>query len=370
MKVFNYEKYKEIKIDSEAISLIVKIYEKKGEQGNNLEKKPEALLTLVEVSKAQSTEASNKIEGIVATAERITALLKRKSKPLNRDEEEIAGYRDVLNTIHNNYEYIPFTSSYILQLHRDLLKFTSLAFAGRYKNVDNVIVEKDAEGEIVNTLFEPLKPYETADAIADICEQYEKALANEHVDPLILIPIVIHDFLCVHPFNDGNGRMSRLLTLLLLYKSGFVVGKYISIERIIWETKQEYYKSLRQSEDGWHEGGNNPLPFIKYMLQVLYMAYREFDEKVVGAAKAVESEKKAMKKQGKKAAPASQIQVRRIIEARIGKITKKEIVETLPNISEPAIKLALTALVKEGYIEIVGTGKNSGYLRTNKEGAK
>ncbi|MCL2521573.1 MAG: Fic family protein [Erysipelotrichales bacterium] len=355
MKIFNYEKYKEIKLDSEAISLITKIYEKKGEQGNYLEKEPEILSTLVEVARVQSTEASNKIEGIVTTAERITALLKRKSKPLNRDEEEIAGYRDVLNTIHNNYEHIPFTSSYILQLHRDLLKFTSLAFAGRYKNVDNVIVEKNADGEIVNTLFEPLKPYETADAIADICEQYAKALANEYIDPLILIPIVIRDFLCVHPFNDGNGRMSRLLALLLLYKSGFVVGKYISIERIIWETKQDYYKSLRQSDDGWHESKNNPLPFIKYILQILYMAYREFDERVVSVVKDGASK---------------QDQVKRVIDSRIGKISKKEIAEQLPFVSEATIKLALNALVKDGYIKVVGTGKNSAYVRTNKGEAK
>ena len=353
MKVFNYEKYKSIVLDSETISLIAKIYEKKGEQGAYIDSEPEVLATLVEVSKIQSTEASNKIEGIVTTAERITALLKRKAKPLNRNEEEIAGYRDVLNTIHGNYEYIPFNSSHILQLHRDLLRFTSLAFAGKYKSIDNVINETDADGNTIRTIFEPLKPYETPDAIADICEQYNKAIGNEFVDPLILIPIVIHDFLCVHPFNDGNGRMSRLLTLLLLYKSGFVVGKYISIERIILETKDGpngYYYSLELSGEGWHEGKDNPLHFIKYMLQVLLRAYRDFDERVVSVVK-----DKANK----------QDQVKRVIDARIGKITKKEIIAELPNVSEPTIKLALINLVKDGYIKVVGTGRNSAYVKTN-----
>ena len=351
MKIFNYEKYKKMALDSETISLIAKIYEKKGEQGNYIAEQPEILSTLIEVSRIQSAEASNRIEGIVTTAERINDLLKRKSKPLNRNEEEIAGYRDVLSTIHNNHEYIPFSANYILQLHRDLLKFTSLSYAGKYKNTDNIIAEKDADENVIRVIFEPLKPYETPDAIKDICGQYRKAIDNEYADPLVLIPIAIHDFLCVHPFNDGNGRISRLLTLLLFYQAGFVVGKYISLERIIYETKQEYYASLERSGEGWHESKDNPLHFVKYMLQVLLRAYREFDERVVSVVK-----DKANK----------QDQVKRVIDARIGKITKKEIMEQLPFVSEPTIKLALNALVKDGYIKVVGSGKNSAYVKTNK----
>ena len=351
MRIFDYEKYKGLALDSEVVSLIAKIYEKKGEHGAYIEREPEVLATLVEVSKIQSTEASNKIEGIVTTAERISALLKRKSKPLNRNEEEIAGYRDVLNTIHENYEYIPFSSNYILQLHRDLLKFTSLSYAGKYKNTDNIIAEKDASGTIIRTIFEPLKPYETPDAIFSICEQYNKANDCEYIDPLVLIPITIHDLLCVHPFNDGNGRISRLLTLLLFYKNGFVVGKYISIERIIEQTKEDYYASLEKSGVGWHDNKDNPLAFIKYMLRVLLLAYREFDERVVSVVK-----DKANK----------QDQVKRVIDARIGKITKKEIMDALPNVSEPTVKLALNALVKDGYIRVIGTARNSAYVKTNK----
>lgn len=351
MKIFNYEKYKTMVLDNETISLIAKIYEKKGEQGHYVESEPEILASLVEVSKIQSTDASNRIEGIVTTAERINALLKRKSKPLNRNEEEIAGYRDVLNTIHNNYEYIPLNPNHILQFHRDLLKFTSLSYAGKYKNTDNIIAEKDEYGKVMRVIFEPLKPYETSDAILDICVQYEKALANEDVDPLLLIPIVIHDFLCIHPFNDGNGRMSRLLTLLLFYQNGFVVGKYISIEQIISETKEEYYKTLELSGKGWHENNDNPIHFIKYMLRILLKAYREFDERVILFAKDKTSK---------------QDQVKRLINSHIGKITKKEIMEQLPFVSEPTIKLALNALVKEEYIKIVGRGRNSAYVKTNK----
>lgn len=351
MKVFNYEKYKKMSLDSETISLIAQIYEKKGEQGIYIEKDPEMLSTLVDVAKIQSTEASNRIEGVVTTAERINALLKRKSRPLNRNEEEIAGYRDVLNTIHNNYEYITLNSNYILQLHRDLLKFTTLNYAGHYKNTDNIIAEKDENGNIIRTIFEPSKPYETTDAVIDICEQYKKAIDKAYVDPLILIPIVIHDFLCIHPFNDGNGRLSRLLTLLLFYQNGFVVGKYISIERIILETKSEYYKALEQSSENWHENADNPLYFIKYMLQVLLSAYREFDERVVSVVKDKTSK---------------QDQVKHVIDARIGKITKKEIMAELPNVSEPTIKLALNALVKDGYVKIVGNGRNSGYVKIDK----
>ena len=353
MKTFNYERYKNLALDAESVSMIAKIYEKKGLHQNYVESKSSVLDALVESSKIHSAEASNRIEGIVTTTERITALLKRKSKPLNRNEEEIAGYRDVLNTVHSNYRYIPFTSSYILQLHRDLLKYTNLGFAGRYKGTENIITEKDGDEEVIR--FEPLKPYETPDAIKDMCEQYIKAIDNEYIDPLVLIPIAIHDFLCSHPFNDGNGRMSRLLTLLLYYKGGFVVGKFISIEKIIEQTKAEYYQTLNEADEGWHENVSNPLPFVKYMLKVLLLAYREFEEKINISLK-----DKASKQE----------QVKRVIDNHIGKITKKEIMEQLPATSEPTIKLALNALVKEGYVKVVGTGKNSGYVRTNEGGNK
>jgi Fic family protein len=331
--------------------MIAGIYEKKGEHGNYMASEPDMLANLVKVSKIQSTEASNKIEGIITTADRINELLQRKSKPMNRDEEEIAGYRDVLNTIHNNYEYIQFNSNYILQLHRDLLKFTALSYAGQYKNTDNIIAEEDIEGNVTKVIFAPLKPYETLDAVISICEQYKKASDNKIIDPLVLIPIVIHDFLCIHPFNDGNGRISRLLTLLLYYQNGFIVGKYISVEKLIEQTKDEYYDALAAASEGWHENTDNPASFIKYMLKILLLAYRDFDEKVIVAVK-----DKINKQE----------QVKRVMDNHIGKISKKEIMAELPDVSEPTVKLALTALVKDGYIKVVGGGKNSAYVKTNK----
>ena len=190
---------------------------------------------LVEIAKIQSTEASNKIEGIVTTSTRMKQLFEAKTTPRNRDEDEIMGYRDVLNTIHESNEYIPIRSAYILQLHRDLLKRAGFSYGGHFKNVQNYINETKPDGTVV-TRFTPIAPYDTPEAVENLCNAYEQAIANEKIDSLILIPTFICDFLCIHPFNDGNGRMSRLLTLLLLYKNGYSVGKYISIEKqgVIW----------------------------------------------------------------------------------------------------------------------------------------
>ena len=348
MRIFNYIKYKTIPLDAEAVSLIAKVYEAKGKQSLFAESSPAILETLATISKINSTEASNKIEGIVTTKNRIDALLKRKSKPLNRNEEEIAGYRDVLATIHESHEYIPLSANTILQLHRDLLKFTGLGYAGNFKNSDNVIAEYSADGQITRTIFEPLKPYETPSAINTICEEYKTALNRHQIDPLILIPIFIHDFLCIHPFNDGNGRMSRLLTLLLFYQNGFTVGKYISVEKAIEKTKSDYYAALEESSNGWNQNADTPLPFIKYMLRILLSAYTDFEERVI----LVKRDKLTKAEQ-----------VKRIFDTTLGKITKATIIELLSDVSEATIKLALNRLVKDGYIEVVGSGRNAAYVK-------
>ena len=348
MKQFEYAKYKNFALDAEAISLLSKVYETKGKQSTFLEGAPAVLDTLAAISKIQSAEASNRIEGIVTTKDRIEALLKYKSKPINRDEEEIAGYRDVLATIHESHNYIPLTASTILQLHRDLLKFTGLGYAGQFKNTENIIAERDADGKIIRTIFEPLKPYETPAAINSICEEYKTSLAEHLIDPLVVIPIFIHDFLCIHPFNDGNGRMSRLLTLLLFYQCGFTVGKYISIEKIVERTKSDYYAVLEQSSDMWNENENSPLPFIKYMLRVLLSAYADFEERVI-----VVSKEKLSKSD----------RIKRVFDLTLGKISKEKLIGLLPDISEATIKLALNKLVKGGYIRIIGSGKNAAYVK-------
>ena len=223
---------------------------------------------MVDIAKIQSTEASNKIEGIYTSDERLKALVKDSTRPRTRNEREIAGYRDVLNTIHENHDYIPPKPSIILQLHRDLYKFEGMDIGGRYKTSDNIIEEQDAEGN-KSVRFRPMPAWETPEAIEKICQSYDEALNSENIDALIIIPMFVLDFLCVHPFNDGNGRLSRLLTLLLLYRSGYIVGKYISIEKLIEQTKEIYYESLQLSSAGWHENKNDYEPFVKYMLGVI-----------------------------------------------------------------------------------------------------
>ena len=228
MRTFDYMKLADRMWDSEILTYVAKIHEYKGRQELYVRQKPVELERLVKIARIQSTESSNKIEGIVTTSTRIRQLMDDKTMPKNRDESEIVGYRNVLNTIHESHNYIPVKPAYILLLHRDLLKHAGLSYGGQLKNTQNSINETKPNGTVV-TRFIPLAPYETEPAIEAICESYRQTLAMEVIDPLILIPTFICDFLCIHPFNDGNGRMSRLLTLLLLYQNGYdVVKAYVT----------------------------------------------------------------------------------------------------------------------------------------------
>ena len=275
MRSFDYRRLADQAWDTDIVNLVAKIHERKGRQDLFIRQKPIELNRLVELAKIQSTEASNKIEGIVTTSTRIKQLFAEKITPRNRDEDEIMGYRDVLNIIHESNAYIPIRPAYILQLHRELLKRAGLSYGGHFKHVQNYINETKTDGTVV-TRFTPIAPYETSDAVESLCNTYEQAVANEKIDALILIPTFICDFLCIHPFNDGNGRMSRLLTLFLLYKNGYRVGKYISIEKQIEQTKDRYYDTLKEADAGWHEEKNDPTPFIRYMLQAILACYIEF----------------------------------------------------------------------------------------------
>lgn len=279
MRSFDYGKLADQAWDNHILNLVAKIHECKGRQDLFVRQNVLELDRLVEIAKIQSTESSNKIEGIVTTSIRIKQLLADKTRPHNRAEEEIMGYRDVLQTIHEGYAYIPLRASYILQLHRDLLKRTGLSYGGKFKNVQNFIIETQTDGTQL-TRFTPLSPIETPTAVENICQTYERALAQEQVDPLILIPVFICDFLCIHPFNDGNGRMSRLLTLLLLSQNAYLIGKYISIERAIEKTQDRYYEALEAAGLHWHEGNNDPTPFISYLLQIILACYTDFEERV------------------------------------------------------------------------------------------
>lgn len=348
MRQFDYSKLKATAWDSEVLALVAQIHEHKGRQDMYLAQKPAALERLVEIAKVQSTEASNKIEGIVTTSTRVRQLCEEKTTPRNRDEEEISGYRDVLNTIHESYEYIPLTANYILQLHGMLYRYSGRGIGGRFKNVQNYISETHSDGSTF-IRFTPLAPYETPEAVTAICENYNRAVDDGIIDPLLLIPVFINDFLCIHPFNDGNGRMSRLLTTLLLYRSGYVVGRYVSLEAKIERNKDVYYDVLQAASAGWHEGTNDPIPFIKYLLEIILSAYRDFEDRV----QLVEEK-----------LPAAEL-VRRAVQKKVGKFTKRDIMELCPSIRKASVENSLKKLVENGEITRHSSGKNTFYTRND-----
>ena len=351
MRSFDYNTLANKTWDTDILNLVAKIHECKGRQDLYIRQKPIELDRLVEIARIQSTETSNRIEGIVTTSSRMKQLFEEKTTPRNRNEDEIMGYRDVLNTIHESYGYIPIRSSYILQLHRDLLKRAGSSFGGHFKNVQNYISETREDGSTV-TRFVPVEPSETPRAVDDLCNAYGSVIASEKADALILIPAFISDFLCIHPFNDGNGRMSRLLTLLLLYQNGYSIGKYISIEKQIEKTKDRYYDALAEADQGWHEEANDPTPFIRYMLQVILACYTEFEERV------------GMMSETGTGSTSYDI-VKRYVEGKIGKFTGAEAVASCPRLGRSSVLSALKKLTEEGYIIRKGSGKNSYYVRSD-----
>lgn len=346
MRNFNYSEISNKKWDSEVLGLIAAIYKEAGKQELYLKQRPAQLEKLVEIAKVQSTEASNSIEGIVTTNTRVRQLVEEKTTPKNRNEQEIAGYRDVLSTIHESFDAIPITQNYILQLHKMLYSHMNNPMAGRTKSVQNYISAEYPDGHR-ETLFTPLSPFETPDALDEICEEYNRVIGNMELEPLIAIPVFIHDFLCIHPFNDGNGRMSRLLTTLLLYRNGFYVGKYISLEAKIAKDKELYYNALAQAQIGWHDGSEDKLPFIKYLLGTILSAYKDFQERfelVDEKLTAIEIVKKATM-------------------YKIGRFTKQDIHELCPSLSISSIEVSLRKLVEAGELKREGSGKSTCYYR-------
>ena len=346
MRIFNYSALKEQKWDSEILGLIAAIYKEAGKQELYLKQQPQKLEKLVEVAKIQSTEASNAIENIVTTSTRIKQLVEEKTAPRNRDEQEIAGYRDALNIIHDNFDAIPITRNYILQLHKIMYSHLNNPMAGQTKNVQNYISATYPDGH-TETLFTPLDPFETPEALDRICEEYNRVIGNFEVEPLIAIPVFIHDFLCIHPFNDGNGRMSRLLTTLLLYRSGFYVGKYISLEAKIAKNKDLYYNALNSSQNDWHEGKEDAVPFIKYILGTILAAYRDFEDRF----SIIEEKLSAIE------------MVRKASFQKIGRFKKQDIMDFCPSLSISSIESALRKMVANGEIKREGLGKNTCYYR-------
>ena len=345
MRTLNYKNEYQKLLYPEIVSYLAQIHEMKGQQNLFVEAQKDALAELLEIAKIQSTEASNRIEGIITTDDRLKKIVMNKTTPKGRSEREIAGYRDVLNTVHENYDYIPVRPVMILQLHRDLYKFSNSAIGGNFKNSDNIIAEELPDGT-KRVRFQPVPAWETTEAMDALCNALQEASTDPELDPLLLMPMFILDFLCIHPFNDGNGRMSRLLTLLLLYRSGYFVGKYISIERLIADSKETYYEVLQESSTGWHEGENDYLPFVRYMLGVVIAAYREFASRVDILIT------RGLSKPDR---------VREIIRSTTGKITKTQIMRQCPDISQKTVERALAEMLKNGEIIKISGGRYTSY---------
>jgi len=346
MKNYSFKNKYDKLLTPDIVALLSQIHEYKGQQTLFIEAKSDVLSELVEIAKIQSTEASNKIEGIITTEDRLKKIVREKTMPKTRSEKEIAGYRDVLATIHESHDYIPPKPNIILQLHRDLYKFSGKSIGGSYKPSDNVIAEEHSDGTRT-VRFNPVPAWETPEAIKILCDEYEIALSDAEMDPLALIPIFVLDFLCIHPFNDGNGRMSRLLTLLLLYRAGYIVGKYISIEKLISDSKETYYEALQESSFGWHENKNDYAPFVRYMLGVIVAAYRDFSSRVELLTN------KNLSKPDR---------IREIIKEHLGQITKSEIMEKCPDISQVTVQRALNDMLKSEEIIKIGGGRYTKYV--------
>lgn len=302
---------------------------------------------LEKIAKVQSVKSSNAIEGIITSDERIKQIVNQSSKPLNHNEAEIAGYRDALNEIHIHYKELEFSENTILKLHETMMSYSGYEYGGKYKTDDNLIIEEDNEGNR-KVRFKPISAKETPKAMKQLVLAYMDAKNNSNINQLLLIPCVILDFLCIHPFKDGNGRMSRLLSLLLLYKSGFDAGKYVSFEEQINNSKAYYYETLKQSSNLWSTNENTYVPFIQNFLSTLYMCYKELDKRF----HVVNSNKITKKARIEMTALNS-----------LTPISKAEICNILIDVSPTTVEAVLGQMVKENKIQIVGTGRNTKYIK-------
>ena len=309
--------------------------------------RPQLLETLVEVALVQSTEASNAIEGIAAPRKRIEALVAERATPCNRPEAEIVGYRHVLDTIHRSAPHIPFKPTVVEQLHRDLYQYTSIP-AGRWKTVENSITETLPDGT-VHVRFRTVPAVQTPAAMEELHERFLAARESAEHHPLLLVGCYVFDFLAIHPFRDGNGRIGRLLTLLLLYQSGYAVGRYISLERLISESRQSYYEALEAAGHGWHEEEHHIWPWLDYLLGILLAAYRAFEERANLLAEG-RGAKTAAIEQFVRARIADEFKIADVREAALGA-------------SDSLIGKVLARLRDEGLIEPLGTGRSARWRR-------
>lgn len=347
MHTFDYKEAPKQLLIPDIVNMLSSLHEFKGKQELYMEAESDVLTALLDIARIQSTKASNKIEGIYTSDERLEALVMDKAEPRNRSEEEIAGYREVLATVHDSYEYIPIRPNNILQLHRDLYSFSSSDTGGRFKNTDNVIAESGKDGQ-QQVRFMPVPAFQTPEAMENLCNEFSNAIERSEYDPLLLIPMFILDFLCIHPFNDGNGRMSRLLTLLLLYRSGYIVGKYVSMEMLIERTKETYYEALQNSSIEWHNNKSDYTSFVRYYLGVVLKGYNEFQDRIEHL---------------KYRRLSKADRVKAVFEKKLGLVKKSDIATLCPDISETTIERALKELLEVGFIEKLGKGRATGYVK-------
>ena len=348
MHVFDYSFLDNGMLPAGLVNITTDIYSLRALSLSRKEQFSDVFTELVSIAKVQSVKSSNAIEGIVTTDERINEIVNGSSAPLNHSEQEIAGYRDALAEVHTGYVNMDFRQADILRLHAIMMNIAGYAYAGKYKEFDNDIIEEDKDGR-KRVRFHPTSAADTPEEMEQLVLAYQEARDNANINQLLLIPCVILDLLCIHPFRDGNGGISRLLSLLLLYKNGFDAGKYISFEEQINNRKGNYYDALRQSSDGWHENQNDYSAFIMEFLTTLYMCYKELDKRfaVIGSRKVTK-----------------QARVEATVLNSLIPVSKSDICKILPDVSATTVEAVLGQMVRDGQIRKIGSGRGTRYIRT------
>jgi Fic family protein len=354
MRSLNLRYLEALRLSPLQASALKHIGEFQGKQALFARQTPEILESMRKVARVESAESSNRIEGVTAPRARVEAIVRDAQKPADRSEQEIAGYRDALEMVHESAEYMALSTHTICQLHSIMYRYLP-SEGGEWKHVDNKIIETDADGAITRIRFEPVSAEDTVEAMDTFVRNYQLAVTEHGLEPLVVVPLAILDFLCIHPFTDGNGRMSRLMTLLLLYHFGYQVGRYISLERIVEESKETYYEALRKSSEGWHTGEHDCDPWLNYFWGILIRAFGEFEERV-GDIRS----KKLSKTE----------QIRMAVDRRVGPFAISEIESELPHVSREMIKLVLRDLKEEGVIQVMGKGRGAKWIRVAEPVAK
>jgi len=337
----------DLRFDSAQLSTMRAVGEFRGRQELFFRQAPEVLRGLLEVAKIESSESSNRLEGVTVPRDRLRRLVVNLAQPRNRSEQEVAGYRDALAMMHSSAREMTFTPNIMLQLHGMLYRYMPNP-GGRWKPADNDIVERLSNGA-TRVRFRPVPAHLTLPAVEQLSSQYSAATQILQTDSLIVIPLAILDFLCIHPFADGNGRLARLLTLMLLYHSDYEVGRYISIERVYEQSKEGYYETLEASSQGWHEGRHDPHPWLNYFWGVLLRAYREFEERV----------NELQPRSGTKSD-----RVKRAIETHSQPFSISEIEAACPGTSRETVRVVLRELSREGLIASTGKGRSAKWVRS------